>query len=173
MTELLLPLADASATEQLGAALAALLPVAGLVTLEGPLGAGKTTLCRGLLRALGFSGRVRSPSYSLLESYELDDRRVLHLDLYRIKDPAELEYLGLREQFDSRTLLLVEWPQHGADQLPPAMLKIVLEYQELQRSARLSSTSLAMQQLLTGLASSIGTEQCQLTDGLHDENACQ
>jgi tRNA threonylcarbamoyladenosine biosynthesis protein TsaE len=168
-----LHLADAPATEQLGAALAACLPQAGLVSLAGPLGAGKTTLTRGVLRALGHAGRVRSPSYSLLERYELGARCVLHLDVYRIGDPAELEYLGLREQMDARTLLLVEWAERAGSALPLALLHIALDYDGSGRSVSLAASGPSGKSLLERIASSAGTEQCQLTSGLHDENACQ
>lgn len=142
---------DALATEQLGAALARVLPQAGLVTLAGPLGAGKTTLIRGLLRALGHSGRVRSPSYSLLERYELGARQVLHLDLYRIGDPAELEYLGVRDQLDAHTLLLVEWAERAGTALPAPVLQIALDYCGSGRSARLSAADAAGAELLQRL----------------------
>lgn len=121
-------LGDADATEAMGSALARC-PGLGQVRrihLEGDLGAGKTTLVRGLLRALGHRGAVRSPTYTLLEPYEFSDLTVLHLDLYRVADPEELEYLGLREQSNARTLWLVEWPERGLGWLPPPDLEIVL-----------------------------------------------
>ena len=123
-------LADEAATGALGAALARALPVspagALVLALEGELGAGKTTLARALLRALGAQGAVRSPSYTLLESYELPPWQVLHIDLYRLADPAELESLGLRDMLLPGTLLLVEWPGRGAGHLPPADLWLQL-----------------------------------------------
>jgi tRNA threonylcarbamoyladenosine biosynthesis protein TsaE len=173
MALLVCQLIDAQATENLGAELAAQLPVAGVVALDGPLGAGKTTLTRGFLRALGHRGRVRSPSYSVLESYDLGGRRVLHLDLYRVTDPSELDFLGLREQLDARTLVLVEWPQRAATALPPTLLDIQLDYEGIGRVARLWTPSTDPEGVLHRLRSSIGNEQCQLTDGLLDKNACQ
>ena len=121
-------LADAEATERAGAMLAR---CAGLgrvrqIHLEGDLGAGKTTLVRGFLRALGHVGAVRSPTYTLLEPYEFADLTVLHFDLYRVADPDELEYLGVREQSDDRTLWLVEWPDRGAGWLPDPELVVCL-----------------------------------------------
>lgn len=122
-------LADADATEAMGAALArcSALEQVRRIHLEGDLGAGKTTLVRGLLHALGHRGAVRSPTYTLLEPYEFQDLTVLHLDLYRVADPEELEYLGLREQSDARTLWLVEWPERGSGWLPSPDLVIVLD----------------------------------------------
>ena len=126
-------LADEAATEALGQALAGPLrracqtaPV--VVSLEGPLGAGKTTLARGLLRGLGHAGRVRSPTFTLLEPYELEGCTVIHLDLYRLADPAELDYLGLVDLLAPGSLVVVEWAARGADRLPQADLRIRLDY---------------------------------------------
>jgi len=99
----------------------------GVVYLSGDLGVGKTTLVRGILRALGFEGRVKSPSYGLVESYELDDLNVHHLDLYRLSHGEEIAYLGLEDLFDGKTLLLVEWPEKGKGWLPQATTSIHIE----------------------------------------------
>ena len=112
-----LPLKDSAATEAAGAWLGPLLPLGELVVyLQGDLGAGKTTLVRGLLRALGHTGRVPSPTYTLVEPYTLGGRELKHLDLYRIADPEELAFLGIR---DMGGVLLIEWPERGAHFLPP------------------------------------------------------
>jgi tRNA threonylcarbamoyladenosine biosynthesis protein TsaE len=89
-----------------------------VVTLAGELGAGKSTFARGALRALGAQGPIRSPSYTLLESYELAALHVIHLDLYRLVDPAELEHLGLADYHREGFLWLIEWPERGAGRLP-------------------------------------------------------
>ena len=124
-------LPDAQSTEALGGKLAAGLPpgnrMGGLIFLRGELGAGKTTLARGLLRALGHTGAVKSPTYTLIEPYDLVHRRVLHIDLYRLADPQELDYLGLRDELDG-ALLLVEWPERAADSLGKPDIDIHLSY---------------------------------------------
>jgi tRNA threonylcarbamoyladenosine biosynthesis protein TsaE len=117
-------LEDADATAALGTQLARHLPAQAVVHLHGDLGAGKSTLARALLRALGVTGTIRSPTYTLVEQYPLQDGgTALHLDLYRIGDPGELEFLGL--DGDIR-LWLVEWPERGQGALPPADLDIEL-----------------------------------------------
>jgi len=112
-------------TDRFGAVLAASRPPRAIVYLRGDLGAGKSTLARALLRALGVTGAIRSPTYTLVERYPLDDGNdALHLDLYRIGDPGELEFLGL--DAGEGTLWLVEWPERGASALPPADLDVAL-----------------------------------------------
>jgi len=114
-------------TEALGARLLGEVPAAGapcrVVSLSGELGAGKSTFARGVLRALGASGPIKSPSYTLLETYELPAVHAVHLDLYRLIDPAELEHLGLADYHRPGFLWLVEWPERGAGRLPAADLK--------------------------------------------------
>jgi len=99
-----------------------------LVFLEGDLGAGKTTLVRGLVRGLGHRGAVKSPTYTLIEPYRIGDRQVYHLDLYRVADPDELEFLGLREILAEEAILLIEWPERGAGWLPPPDLRLRLRH---------------------------------------------
>jgi tRNA threonylcarbamoyladenosine biosynthesis protein TsaE len=112
--------------EALGGAIACHAPGGFTVFLSGQLAAGKTTLARGLVRALGHAGAVKSPTFTLVESYALADRRVHHFDLYRIADPEELEYLGLDEYFAGGALCIVEWPERGRACLPPADLELSL-----------------------------------------------
>lgn len=123
-----LALADAEATTALGRSLAAALSdVSGVVVyLHGDLGAGKTTLARGLLRGLGVQGSIRSPTYTLMEPYSLEGREALHLDLYRLQDPRELHNLGLDDYPPASTLWLVEWPEKGANLLPAADVSVRL-----------------------------------------------
>ncbi|HWK53200.1 MAG TPA: tRNA (adenosine(37)-N6)-threonylcarbamoyltransferase complex ATPase subunit type 1 TsaE [Hyphomicrobiales bacterium] len=128
-----LPLADDAATQAAGAALARASQGHGLLFLEGELGAGKTTLSRGLIRALGHQGTVKSPTYTLVEPYELPGGRVMHYDLYRLGDPEELEYLGLRDHLDADTLTLIEWPVRGGALLPSPDLCLTLVIRGMQR----------------------------------------
>lgn len=99
-----------------------------LIFLDGDLGAGKTTLVRGFLEGRGYTGRVKSPTYTLIEPYELADGRLYHLDLYRLGHPEELEYLGLREMLEEEAVLLVEWPERGEGWLPEPDLRVSLQY---------------------------------------------
>jgi tRNA threonylcarbamoyladenosine biosynthesis protein TsaE len=119
-----LALPDSAATERAGAELGPLLPGDVVIYLQGDLGAGKTTLVRGLLRSLGHAARVPSPTYTLIEPYSLAGRELKHLDLYRIADPEELAFLGIR---DMGGVLLIEWPERGEHFLPSADLVCQLE----------------------------------------------
>ncbi len=114
------------ATVAFGRDLAPELPADALVFLHGHLGAGKTTLVRGILRGLGYAGPVKSPTYTLLEPYELPSRQVYHFDFYRIVDSQELEFIGIDELMSSHALKLVEWPEQGGDRLPEADVEIYL-----------------------------------------------
>ncbi|NID05366.1 tRNA (adenosine(37)-N6)-threonylcarbamoyltransferase complex ATPase subunit type 1 TsaE [Luteibacter jiangsuensis] len=117
-------LPDEAATIALGQRLAERLQGGLVVYLHGDLGAGKTTFARAFLRALGVGERVKSPTYSLIEGYELEGRRAYHLDLYRIADPGELEWLGLDSLAEPGAIVLVEWPERGTGALPPVDLEI-------------------------------------------------
>ena len=129
-------LEDTAATERLGAALAKSRPPRAVVHLQGDLGAGKSTLARALLRTLGVTGAIRSPTYTLVERYPLPDGgEALHLDLYRIGDAAELEFLGIDPGDGS--LWLVEWPERGGAGLPFADLQVQLALDGLGRRADL------------------------------------
>jgi len=124
------PLPDLPATEKLGEALARSCPWdeqrSRVVYLRGELGAGKTTLAAALLHSMGVSEPVRSPSYSLIETYLVPQGLVVHLDLYRLQGNSELEPIGLREYLEGRTLLLIEWPERGAGALPAPDLDVQL-----------------------------------------------
>ena len=136
-------LVDARATEDLGAALASALPTlagGGLVVhLHGDLGAGKTTFVRGLLRRLGVTGIVRSPTYTLVEPYQAGAYTGVHVDLYRLRDPGDMEDLALREYLSPLTLLLIEWPERGGAETPPADMEIEMDYAAAGRRAVLRS----------------------------------
>ena len=138
-------LADADATERLGAALARTVPWSApqalCVYLHGELGAGKTTLVRGLLRELGVAGTVRSPSFTLLETYACDGHAVLHVDLYRLAGSADVASLGLRDEASPGALLLIEWPERAAGSLPPPDLHVRLSIGGESRRARLEAES--------------------------------
>ncbi len=110
----------------------------GLITLHGDLGVGKTTLVRGLLRARGYTGTVKSPTYTLVEPYHIDGKDIFHFDLYRLADPEELEYMGMRDYLNPNNLCLIEWPEKAANLLPPANLRIFIEHAGAARRVLLS-----------------------------------
>ncbi len=132
-------LEDAAATEAFGARLADCCRSGGLIYFYGQLGAGKTTLVRGLLRALGYSGPVKSPTYALVESYQLLAREVHHLDLYRLADPGELEWIGIRDLLGGDALALIEWPERGKGVLPEPDLELTMDYKGDGREAVLTA----------------------------------
>lgn len=113
---------------QLGADLIAACESGGIIGLRGNLGSGKTTLVRGALESLGVSGGVRSPTYTLIEYYEFDQLCIAHLDLYRLADGEELEYLGYRDYLDSKTVCFIEWPERAGDYLTGIGLEIGIDY---------------------------------------------
>jgi len=119
--------------------------------LSGDLGAGKTTFARGLLAGLGHHGRVPSPTYTLIEPYELGAWQVFHIDLYRLGAPGEVAELGIPELTGPATLLLIEWPERGAGELPPADLLIAFELADPGRTVMLSACSGAGKILISGL----------------------
>ena len=146
-----IPLPDENATLALGAALAPRVAPGLVITLRGELGAGKTTLVRGLLQALGHAGRVKSPTYTLVEVYEVSRLSLYHFDFYRFHDPSEWIDAGFRDIFNGRNVCLIEWPERARGQLPPADLDIALEITEPGRTATITASSPAGEKLLGAL----------------------
>ncbi len=146
-------LADESATLALGERLAGVLAPGLKIYLSGDLGSGKTTLVRGVLRRLGYRGRVRSPTFTLVELYKLSSLNLYHFDFYRFDNPREWVDAGFREVFGSSAVCMVEWPEKAAGQLPAADLTIFLEHVDAERRVRLSadtdSGKLCLERLMT------------------------
>ncbi len=144
-------LGDPESQLAFGVRLAAHLPPRLIVYLEGDLGTGKTTLTRGVLTGLGHRGAARSPTYTLLEPYDLALGHLYHLDLYRLGDPEELEYLGLRDLLADESVWMVEWPERGFGILPPSDLRITIAYVSDGRRLDLSATTPAGRAVLDAL----------------------
>lgn len=146
----LLP-ASAEEMEALGVRLAVLCRPGMRIHLQGELGAGKTTMARGILHGLGYQGSVKSPTYTLVEPYLVDDKRIFHFDLYRIADPEELEAIGLRDYLDSDSLCLVEWPERAAAFLGEPDLLITIAIEGKGRVVTLTACSALGRAVLAGL----------------------
>lgn len=132
-------IASAQAMEALGAEVAASLQAPAVVYLRGELGTGKTTLVRGALRALGHQGPVKSPTFTLVESYNFPQLEVHHFDLYRISDPEELQCIGMREYFQKTAICFIEWPEKGNTGIPAATLEIQIQHHGDDRHVEISS----------------------------------
>jgi len=127
-------LQNSNAMESLGAQLFACLPEKCTVFLRGDLGTGKTTLVRGFLTAAGHQGAVKSPTYTLVEEYEITGRHYYHFDLYRLTDPEELEWIGFQDYFNQDTVCFIEWPEKGVGFLPDADIIIEIEADKNRRN---------------------------------------
>ena len=132
-------IASAAEMEALAARLAACCPAGSRLHLLGELAAGKTTFARGYIQALGHAGAVKSPTFTLVESYELPQREVHHFDLYRVVAASELEFIGIDEYLNSGADCLIEWAERGAGALAPADVEIHLRVTDAGREARLSA----------------------------------
>ena len=142
---------DEAAMLALGEQLAKACHEALVFYLTGPLGAGKTTLVRGFMRGMGYGAAVKSPTYTLIEPYEAGPWHLYHLDLYRVHDAAELDFLGLRDLQDGNAIILVEWPEQGAGFLPPADVRLAIDYIGEGRQISLTARSAAGERLVHGL----------------------
>lgn len=145
---------DEEAMVVLGARLGAVCTPPLVIYLEGDLGMGKTTLTRGLIQSRGHSGAVKSPTYTLVEPYEFDGQAFYHFDLYRLGDPEELEFMGIRDYFGDFSVCLVEWPNRGGPALPRADLVINIEKQGRGRHVRVSAATEKGETVLQQLSAS-------------------
>lgn len=144
-------LANEAATVALGERIGESMSAGGVLFLLGTLGAGKTTLTRGILRGRGHTGAVKSPTYTLVEPYELAGGRVYHFDLYRLGEPEELEYMGIRDYFFEQNLCIVEWPVKGAGYLPAPDLIVSLTVAAPGRVATIAAETQKGERLLNDL----------------------
>ncbi|WP_028774851.1 tRNA (adenosine(37)-N6)-threonylcarbamoyltransferase complex ATPase subunit type 1 TsaE [Shewanella waksmanii] len=151
MSSLAFELENEAATVAFGLRLAKVLDAPTTLYLYGELGAGKTTLSRGIIQSLGHKGAVKSPTYTLVEPYELEGMEVYHFDLYRLSDPEELEFMGIRDYFSPTSLCLVEWPDRGEGLLPAADVKLELVYQGENRKVTLTAESEKGERILQSL----------------------
>lgn len=123
-----------------------------IIFLQGELGSGKTTLVRGFLQGKGYAGKVKSPSYTLLETYACDPMSIVHVDLYRLNDAREVENISLRDYLDANTIVLIEWPEKAAAKLPPADLLISLTVLSDSRKIDVQATTTRGQEILRTLS---------------------
>lgn len=140
-------LISAEATEAFGAELSRQLPQKCLIFLKGQLGAGKTTLVRGLLRALGHQGAVKSPTYTIVEEYIAGGRAIIHFDLYRLSGPEELEWIGINDYLDQDAVCLIEWPEMGEGFLPKPDLVLTLSVVGQERNLKVDANNLSLKKL--------------------------
>jgi tRNA threonylcarbamoyladenosine biosynthesis protein TsaE len=124
-----------------GTALASVCGTTAVIFLQGNLGVGKTTLARGFLRGLGYAGKVKSPTYTIVEPYDIKNQKLYHFDFYRIQGAQELEYLGIQDYLIPEAIALIEWPEHGVGLLPGADLICWIDFHLTARQLRLEAHS--------------------------------
>lgn len=151
-------IADENAMTEFGARLMSVLAATeshrGIILfLNGDLGAGKTTLSRGMIQSFGHQGNVKSPTYTLVEEYHLNGKHIYHFDLYRLSDPEELEFMGIRDYFSADSICLLEWAEKGQGMLPPADLLVNISYADSARNLELIASSTLGTQILESLSS--------------------
>lgn len=152
-----LSIADEQAMQQFGKALLqAIFNIQAkqngiILYLNGDLGAGKTTLSRAVIQSLGYQGKVKSPTYTLVEEYHLNDKHIYHFDLYRLADPEELEFMGIRDYFNSQSICLIEWAEKGKGFLPNADLQINIDFAEQGRDIQINANNLQGEQIICQL----------------------
>lgn len=144
-------LRDAEHTVAFGGLLAQAVELGSVLYLIGDLGAGKTTLSRGFIQGRGFEGNVKSPTYTLVEPYEMTDYTIYHFDLYRLSDPEELEFMGIRDYLQQDTICLIEWPERGTGVIPAADVLIEMQYHQQAREIFLRACSTKGEACLTEL----------------------
>ncbi len=129
---------NVAAMAAFGGKLACACPSGSILHLNGELGVGKTTLVRGFLRALGYTGNVKSPTYTIVEPYQINaGTTIYHFDFYRLGDPEELDYLGIRDYVEQNAICLIEWPEKGGDFTPPPDVQIKISYRDTETENRL------------------------------------
>ena len=136
---MIIPLKGETETTAIGAKVASYLKGGEVIYLKGELGTGKTTLVRGALNKLGFVGNVKSPTYTIVEPYSIDNHVVYHFDLYRLNDPEELESLGIRDYCDGQSICFFEWPEKGENLTPNADINLLLSYTKEGRNVELTA----------------------------------
>ena len=146
---MLVTLKDEAETVNFGAKVASAIQGGEIIYLSGQLGAGKTTFVRGFLNALGHSGNVKSPTYTLIEPYHIDDVSIYHFDLYRINDPEELEAMGIRDYCDGESICLYEWPERGKGVAPEADIIFSLKHADSGREVKVESKSAKGEHILS------------------------
>lgn len=149
-------ISNAAMMEAFGGQLAPACQTRTILHLQGELGAGKTTLVRGFLRALGHTGAVKSPTYTLVEPYQISGKKIYHFDFYRLTDPEELEYMGIRDYLTEEMLALIEWPEKGGRLTPAADLQIQLFYHnQTERLLKLQALTTIGQTVVTHMSNQV------------------